>query len=190
MTELLLKNKKLLNCDLILFKYNDEIFSNEINDLITNFESKYNISDIDKNDKLIFYEYAIKTYEGNNDRYKSVLNDFITVIEYLYRIKIDDNNKIDINEDTKICEIVKNINGINKEFIELFNDKNEINVKKISNCFDYYLKLIFKYIIEDIKEYQEIKTENDKSKSKIIKEAKEYKESKKTEEKKIKMNLN
>ena len=186
MTELLLKNKKLLNCDLILFKYNDEIFSNEINDLITNFESKYNISDIDRNDKLIFYEYAIKTYEGNNDRYKSVLNDFITVIEYLYRIKIDDNNKIDINEDTKICEIVKNINGINKEFIELFNDKNEINVKKISNCFDYYLKLIFKYIIEDIKEYQEIKTENDKSKSKIIKEAKEYKESKKTEEKKDK----
>ena len=47
MTELLLKNKKLLNCDLILFKYNDEIFSNEINDLITNFESKYNTSDID-----------------------------------------------------------------------------------------------------------------------------------------------
>ena len=36
------------------------------------------------------------------------------------------------------------------------------------------------------KEYQETKTENDKSKSKIIKEAKEYKESKKTEEKKDK----
>jgi hypothetical protein len=27
---------------------------------------------------------------------------------------------------------------------------NEINFKKISNCFDYYFKLIFKYIIEDI----------------------------------------
>ena len=186
MTELLLKNKKLLNCDLILFKYNDEVFSNEINNLITNFESKYNTSGIDINDKLIFYEYAIKTYEGNKDRYERVLNGFITMINYLYRIKIDDNNKSNINEDTKISEIVKNVNGINKEFIELFNDKNEIIVKKISNCFDYYLKLIFKYIIEDIKEYQEIKTENDKSKSKIIKEAKEYKESKKTEEKKDK----
>ena len=67
---------------------------------------KYNTRDIDTNDKLIFYEYAIKPYEGN--KYKSVLNGFITMIEYLYRIKIDDNNKININEDTKICEIIKN----------------------------------------------------------------------------------
>ena len=52
------------------------------------------------------------------------------MIEYLYRIKIDDNNKININEDTKICEIIKNVNGINSDFVELFNDKNEINVKK------------------------------------------------------------
>ena len=85
------------------------------------------------------------------------------MIEYLYRIKIDDNNKININEDTKICEIIKNVNGINSDLFEHFNDKNEIDVKKISNCFDNYLKLIFKYIIEDIFEYQEIKTENDKS---------------------------
>ena len=70
----------------------------KLNDLITNFESKYNTSDIDTNDKLLFYEYAVKPYEGN--KYKSVLNGFITVIEYLYRIKIDDNNKININEDT------------------------------------------------------------------------------------------
>ena len=72
------------------------------------------------------------------------------MIEYLYRIKIDVNNKINFNEDTKIFEIIKNVNGINSDFVELFFDKNEINFKKISNCFDHYFKLIFKYIIEDI----------------------------------------
>ena len=35
MTELLLRNKKLLNDNITVFIYNDEVFSNKVTDIIT-----------------------------------------------------------------------------------------------------------------------------------------------------------
>ena len=55
MTDLLLKNKKLLNNEIIGFKYNNEVFSNEISDLINNF--KYVNMNININDKIVLYNY-------------------------------------------------------------------------------------------------------------------------------------
>ena len=47
MTELLLKNKKLINEDIIIeFSYNNEIFTNEINDEITSFNFNYKTNEI------------------------------------------------------------------------------------------------------------------------------------------------
>ena len=42
MADLLLKNKKLLNEDIIIdFSYNNELLNNEVNNLITSFKQNY-----------------------------------------------------------------------------------------------------------------------------------------------------
>ena len=43
----------------------------------------------------------------------------------------------------------------------MFKKKNDLTVNKISNIYDFYLKLIFKYVKEDIAQYQEKIPDND-----------------------------
>lgn len=146
MTHLLLKNKKLLKKDLIVFNFNNEVISNEINDLTSNF--KYEKMDINDDDKEMIYNFIIEN-DGNNEKYRTIINDFITLIEHLNKKNKDENK---INETTKICEIeiVTNLKNISKDFREIFEEKNTQNVNlivnKLTNIFDYYLKLIFSYV--------------------------------------------
>ena len=172
MTDLLLKNKKLLNNEIIGFNFNNEIFSYEINDSIYNF--KYGDKKISIEDKVIFYNYIMEN-NGNNEKYKIIINNFITLIEYLNKIKQYENSAI--NEYTKIyeIEIVKYHKNISKEFLDIFMNQNNLVVNKIPNMFDCYLKLIFKYIKDDIEKYQE-KIEINKKEVNIIEYAKENKE--------------
>ena len=182
LTDLLLGNKKLLNCELIEFKYKDEEFSYQINDLITNFECKYNTQDIDDDDKLVIYDY-VQTYNGNNYKYINFINDFIILIEYLTKIRNDENEKVKIDESTNIYEVLSNLKGISNDFINTFKNKNYLIVKKVSKLYDYYLKLIFKYVKKDIEQYQEKKEieeskeieEKNKIKEKVDKEKKDEK---------------
>jgi len=53
-----------------------------------------------------------------------------------------------------------------KEFLTIFIDKKELTVNKIYELFEYYLKLINKYIKKEIKEYQEKLGEEKKRKIK------------------------
>ena len=50
MTELFLKNKKLLNNSINEFKYSDELIINQITDSFTLFKKKYLINDLNKDD--------------------------------------------------------------------------------------------------------------------------------------------
>ena len=164
MTNSFLKNKKLLNDNLIGFNFNNEVFSNEISDIKSNF--KYEKMDINIDDKVVIFNF-IKKLAGNNEKYKEIINNFITLIEDLNKKKREKDDKI--NESTKICdiEIVKNLKNISKDFREIFQDKKQekdkdnsnanLNVSKIINIFDYYLKLIFVYVKKDIQKYQEKK---------------------------------
>ena len=176
MTDSLLKNKKLLHSDIIEFNFNNEVFSYEIRDLISNF--KYNIIPINIDDKEVIYTY-INNHAGNKNLYITIINNFITLIEYLNKVNMDNNNKI--NENTRICDIdiVKNTKNISNDFKEIFQDKKQdekdekdekdkkdnlnvnLNVSKITNIFDYFLKLIFKYVKIDIEKYQ-VKNDNEK----------------------------
>jgi len=131
-------------------------------------------------DKVAIYNYIIDN-DGNNEKYKIIINNFITLIEYLNRLK--GNNEI--NENTKIneIEIIKNQKNISKDFQDIFKDKNDIGnndliISKIPSLFDYYLKLIFNYIKKDIEKYQEKiedKKERDEKKTNIKKEKQEKK---------------
>ena len=174
MTDLLLKNKKLVNDDIKEFNFNNEVFSYEITDLISNFD--YDKMPINIDDKEIIYKF-IKKYERNLEVYKTLINNFITLIEYLNKASKDKNDKISGKTNISDIEIVQNLKNISKEFKELFQvkqqnnqDKNilnaNLNVSKITNIFDYFLKLIFKYVKEDIKKYQEKKEINKKEKEK------------------------
>jgi hypothetical protein len=67
----------------------------------------------------------------------------------------EENNKI--TEKMKIYEIdiIKSKKNISEDFQILFKDKHDLTVGKITNIFDYYLQLIFKYVKEDIEKYQD-----------------------------------
>ena len=123
---------------------------------------------------------------NNNDKYKIIINNFITLIEYLNRSSKDKNNKI--NGSTKICDIdiFRNLINISKDFKEIFKEKEQnkkqdkknvwakknekdntfgnaiFNVSKITKLFAYFLELIFKFVKKDIQKYQE---ENKKKES-------------------------
>ena len=159
MTELLLQNKKLLDEDIIIdFSYNNYIFDNQLNNLITTFEKNYKGKDISLDDKEIINNF-IKENKGNLDKldkYRQIINDFMTLMEYLNEIKKNNQeNDMNIKGSTKIYDILKNINSdVSNEFLAIF-EKKKITVHKIANIFNEYLLLIFSDIKEEIKNYQE-----------------------------------
>ena len=173
-TELLLKNKKLLNEDLIIdFSYNNTIFDNHSTDLIITFKKSYKTKDISSEDKESINNF-IKDNKGNLNKYKDIINDFMFLIEYL------NNNKPDKRDKTLIYEVLqnKNINNVTKDFLIIFNKKKKLTVNKLSELFNYYLQLIFTDIKEEIKNYQEkreIETEAENQlDERSIKQLKEY----------------
>ena len=181
MTDSLLKNKKLLNDVLIGFTYNNEVFKYEINDLISNF--KYGKVNMTIDDKLEIYQFINKN-DGNNEKYRNIINNFITLIEYLNKMHKEQNDKI--NEKTKIFEIVENSKNLPEEFKNIFKNKNDLTVNKITNIFDYYLMLIFKYVKKDIEKYQvkaEVNKNENEIKNEIKSDKKENKKEKNEEEK-------
>ena len=90
--------------------------------------------------------------------YKDIIDDYITLLQYLNDLKKEgkedkDNN---ISEDSKIYEVLEIIkDNISKEFFLIFEKKNELTVNKTSDIFEYYLKLVYKHIKDEIKNYQE-----------------------------------
>ena len=166
MTELLLKNKKMLKEDINEFVYNDEVFENQVTNLICSFANSYKTNKIDNIDKFIIYKYY-KEKQNSKDNCKKIIADFIKLIQ-LRKDKIEkklENNEISIiviNEKTQIYEIVSNLKEINysDDFIRLFEKHENLTFNKASNIFKYYLKLIFELVKDDLKTYQiEIKQE-------------------------------
>ena len=144
MTNLLLKNKKLLKDDIIEFSYNNELFTNEISNEITTFKENYNIEEITDDDKAIIYKY-IDTVAGNKDLFKKIIEDFMTLIKYLINRK---------EENVMISEIISKIeNNVSQEFSQIFDKKNYLTVYKTPGIFDCFLKLVFNDIKEEIEEY-------------------------------------
>ena len=128
MTDSILKDKKLLNYEIMGFSFDNEVFTYKIGDLISTFV--YKKMPLNDDDKAVIYNYINKKLAGNNDKYKIIINNFITLIEYLNRASKDKNNKI--SGSTKICDIdiVKNLKNIKKEFRELFQENEQDNKKQ------------------------------------------------------------
>ena len=155
LTNLFLKNKKLLNDDIIEFSYSNEIFTNEISNVLNKFKDNYEQEELTADDKEIIYEFY-DTYRYNKDLHKKIILDFITLIKYLSCNK---------ESNSSISEIIAKIKSIfSKEFLELFNYKEvnnkddkivkkELTVNKTLIIFEYFLEFIFREIKEDLEKY-------------------------------------
>ncbi len=185
LTESLLKNKKLLNEDINTissFIYNNEVFNNQVTDLITVFNKRYSHKPIDLYNQVDIYKF----YQDNKNANlcQDIINDFITLIKYLNDKRKEtkneniitdqtkDNNKenketeFKITEETKIYEVVNELkDSCSKNFIEIFQNKDNLTIDKTSDIFTYYLKLIFELVMDELKDYQE--NLDDESKKKV-----------------------
>ena len=176
MTELLLKNKKLINKDLIIeFKYNNEIFDNQINDLIKTFKKYYNTSEISKDDKEYLFN-CIRDKKGILEFYENVINNFMILIEYLNNIKKEEKDNNDIKSDSIIYQVLKDIeDSLFPEFLAIFKEREELKVNKTCEIFIFVVRLMFSDIKDEIKKYQE------QDESKTEKDSKEQLDEKKLE---------
>ena len=154
MTDIFIKNKKLLNDDISKFIYKNEDLFLENFDIITKFNDTYSINPTDElsiNDKILLYN-LIK--EDPDDM--KLVSSFKNMIIYLNNHKNDKKNRIE--ENSKVydsCLLVEKNIYISKKFIELFKNS-EIIIKKLSKLFEYYLILIYPAINNELKENQEI----------------------------------
>ena len=156
MTELLVKNKKLLNDDITRFIYNNEIFDNKVTDLITIFCKRYNIKSLIPDDKVIIYKFFKES--ENINLYKVMINGFIELLKLLNNLRKDGFNTKDnkIKEDTKIYEVMDELKDSSlNNFKKLFEKKDSFTIDKTANIFDYYLKAIFDDICSEVRKYQE-----------------------------------
>ena len=156
MTDLLLKNKKLLNDDITEFIYNNELFSNQITDIMTLFEKRYNTKILSIHDKVAIYKFSEEN--KNNKFMKNMINDFITLIKYLNDKRKENNNneENDITEETKLYELIDKLKDSfsNTNFIKMFEKNDGLTIDKTTGIFSYYLKLIYKDLENEIKNYQ------------------------------------
>ena len=90
----------------------------------------------------------------------------MTLINFLIKRKEEEN--ISIAEMNSYIE-----NNISPEFIKLFEDKKDLTINKIIELFEYFLKLIFNYIKEDLENYT-TKIEDKKAEKKLKDELEKY----------------
>ena len=166
MTELLLKNKKLLNDNIINFVYKNENLSFENTDIITIFNSNpsFQLKQVDLNDKVILYEFYEEHFEDIN-LLKQIINDFIQLIMFINNNKNNENISDKIGGTKEIFEVFGVLNDIklSDEFKGIFNEKNNLTINKLTNLFIFYLRLIFDKVIKDeFKEFQDDNIEEKK----------------------------
>ena len=154
MTDLFLRNKKLLNENIIEFSYFKSEFSNNIYDEITNLKKIYKQDKPKKEEKNLF-----NIIEGDNkkEKYKILINDFIFLIRYLNGLKENKTIKnLEISETSTIYDIIDKLekNDISEDFILIFKDKKDLKIKNLANIFENFLGFIFNDVYEEIKKYQ------------------------------------
>ena len=152
MTDLLLKNKKLLNQELTAFIYNNEVFGVQLSNIFTLFTEKYGKKNIILDDKVILYKFS---ENANLDLTKEIINDFISLIKYLNDKKKENNEGNEIKDDKKIYELInENLKeSVSINFIKIFENNDGLTIDKTFSIFDYYLKLAYKKVKEELTKY-------------------------------------
>ena len=159
MTELLLKNKKLLDEELIIqFVYNYTIFDNQAKEanIIATFKKNYKAKELSSEEKIFIINF-IKGNKDDLDKCKNIIKDFMSLIEHLNNIKKNkqENDSV-VKGHTKIVDILKNFDfNTSNEFLTIFDEKNKFTINKVFEIFYNYLLIIFDEIKGEIRNYQE-----------------------------------
>ena len=150
MTDLLLKNKKLLNENIIEFIYKNETFDNQtIVNQIDLYKKNYKSKYINLDDKVTIYKFCKENI--NINLYKTMINDFFELLIFLNNQRKE--NKMD--GDTKINKVIHELDNIISMYsISLFKMGENFTIDKIYEIFDYFLKVIFEDLVYEMKEYQ------------------------------------
>ena len=156
LTDLLLKNKKLLNNDITVFVYNNEVFSVQLTGFTSLFNTLYKNENIDINDQVEIFQFA------DDNKYDIILNtnivnDFITLLKYLNNKRRENNGESNVDEKNKIYDIIENNlkSRVSENFIKIFENNNGLIVSKTNSILDYYLKVITENIMNELSEYNE-----------------------------------
>ena len=161
-TDLLLKNKKILNDTIISFVYKNEDLIFENSNAISIFNNNQTAENIDINDKVILYEFYNEHYEDTN-LLVQIVEDFIQLIIFLNNNR--NNNKLTdkISGSNEISNIFDHMEqNISDEFKEIFEGKKNLTINKIVNLLEYYIRIIFVNSIK--KEFEEFQEKNLKEK--------------------------
>ena len=91
------------------------------------------------------------------------------MLKYLINLKKEQSNeKEDSLKEKKLYEIVDKIkDSTSKNFIQLFDKNDTLTVNKTAAIFEFFLKLIFDYVIVEINEFQDDNDIEDITKEKI-----------------------
>ena len=157
MTEILLRNKKLFNDDIINFVYSNEKLEFENKNIITQFIGLYKIEKINLRDKIILYKFYQDNKETNIDFFLTILNDFKQLIIFLNnnkRLLNEDKKALLIKDDSSIIQALEKLNKVSEVFKNLFKDKDSLTINKTTYLMEYYQDLIFAKIKNYLKEYQ------------------------------------
>ena len=149
MTELLLRNKKLFDNFINVFFYAKEILEFNNKNIIAEFNELFDIEKINLGDKKILYQIYDDNKENDN-LLKNIFDDFIQLILFLNKNKKIMNNKkeneIYLNDKSLIFEVIEKLDKISEDFKNIFKDKENLTISKITYLFEYYRDLIFRKI--------------------------------------------
>ena len=93
-----------------------------------------------------------------------MIKDFITLIKYLNENKKENNIEMTINKEEKIYVVIDKLKDKIKYLNNLFENNNSLTIDKTLDIFEYYLKVIYKNVSSEVKEYQEDLDDNLKEK--------------------------
>ena len=150
MTDLLLKNKRLISDEIFEFKYKNEDLEFKNKDICTTFKENINEEELSINDKIIIYEYFEQNI-GNVNMHLRLLDDFAYLIIYSYE------NKDKIKEPSQIIieQLIKQLESISNDFKKMFEEKKNLTLNKLLNIYEYYQILCFNKVKEKLHQYQE-----------------------------------
>ena len=169
MTELLLRNRKLFNDSISNFIYLNEKLEFENQNIITEFNTLYNIEKINIGDKKILYKFYEENKENNN-LFKTIFDDFIQLIIFLNSNKKQ--NVIPLKDNSQISDAFMKFNKVSEDFKKIFQENNNLIISKTTYLFEYYRDLIFGKIKLGFKAFQEneLQKEQEESIEKCFKE--------------------
>ena len=93
---------------------------------------------------------------------KDMIYDFITLIKFL-NDKRNEGNDNDIQEESKIYEVINKLKDrVSNNFIKIFENNDGLTIDKTTAIFEYYLKVIYEAVNNDMKIYEQKLNEESK----------------------------